>query len=119
MKKIIFALIIVTLLSGGPLLTSAQEISPDPTIPVPGPTNANLWELLARALQWLFNIVIVLAAIFLVVAGLQYVTSRGDENKVKSALNTLVYALIGVAIAILAKSLIYLVGHFLHTPLSI
>ena len=118
MKKKYFALIALTLIASAPFLTPLVLANTTATtLPVPGATNGDLWTLLAKALQWLFNIVIFLAAIFLVVAGFQYVTSNGDEKKVHTAMNTLIYALIGVAVAVLAKSLIAMVGHFLGTQL--
>ena len=50
------------------------------------------------------------AIIMLIYAGIQYITSGGDPGNAKNARNTLLYALIGVAIVILARILvIYLV----------
>jgi hypothetical protein len=46
------------------------------------------------------------AVIMLIVAGFKYITSGGDSNKVSSAKNTLIYALIGLAIAALAQVLV-------------
>ena len=63
--------------------------------------------------NWFFNITIIIAAIFLVFAGWQYVTAGGDEEKMKGGLNTLIRALIGVGIALLAKGLIYIVSTFI------
>ncbi|MGB9681333.1 MAG: hypothetical protein ACPLXL_02205 [Minisyncoccia bacterium] len=68
-----------------------------------------LWD----AINWFFNIVIILCIIFIIYAGFTYVTSGGDPGKTKKALQILIYALIGLAVAILAKALINLVSHFL------
>ena len=120
MRKTYFVLLVLALVTSLSFLAPLAFAEPTPptTIPVP-PPNLGLWALLARALQWLFNIVIILAAIMLVYAGLQYVTSNGDEKKVGTALHTLTYALIGVAVAVLAKSLIAVIGHFLGTNLGL
>jgi len=115
MKKTIFALIAITFLISSPLLVSADLDQ----IPVPGPTQTSISGLLTKALQWIFNITIFLAAIFLVFAGIMYVTSGGDQDKVKKALNTLMYALIGVAVAVLAKSLIYIIGKMFGATLQL
>lgn len=51
-------------------------------------------------------IVGIAAIIMIIISGLKYVTSGGDANKVGSAKTTLIYALVGLAIAISAKFLV-------------
>jgi len=51
-------------------------------------------------------IVGLVAVIMIIVAGFKYTTAGGDSNKITSAKNTLIYALIGVAIAALAQVLV-------------
>lgn len=51
-------------------------------------------------------IVGVAAIIMIIWAGFRYITSGGDSNKVSQAKNTLIYALVGVVIAILAQALV-------------
>lgn len=47
------------------------------------------------------------AAIILILVGsLQYVTSNGDSNKIKSARDTVIYALIGLVVIVLAATII-------------
>lgn len=48
----------------------------------------------------------VVAIIMVVIAGFQYMASGGDSNKVGSAKTTLIYALIGVAVAAVAQLLV-------------
>ena len=78
----------------------------------------DIWVILTKVLNWFFNIVLFLAAIMIVFAGWQYITAAGDAEKAKKALNSLVYALIGVGIALLAKVLIYLVANFLGVSIT-
>jgi len=49
------------------------------------------------------------AVIMVIVSGFKYITSGGDSGKVASAKNTLIYALIGAAIAVLAQFLVHFV----------
>jgi len=46
------------------------------------------------------------AAIFVVVGGYYYMTSGGDPGKVKKAKDTILYALIGLAVAALAFAIV-------------
>ncbi|RKV98057.1 MAG: hypothetical protein D8G53_03660 [Candidatus Saccharimonas sp.] len=51
-------------------------------------------------------IVGILSVIMLVWGGIKYTTSAGDSNKVTSAKNTIIYAVIGLIIAILAYAIV-------------
>lgn len=46
------------------------------------------------------------AVIFIVIGGMRYVTSNGDSNQVKAAKDTILYAVIGLVVAILAYALV-------------
>jgi hypothetical protein len=71
-------------------------------------------------------IVGVAAVIMVIVSGFKYVTSGGDSNAVSSAKTALIYALIGIFIAVLAQILVHYVintatrsvtsGSMLSTP---
>lgn len=55
---------------------------------------------------WFMTIVIALAVIMFVYAGFLYLTSGGDDEKVKNAKNYLLYGIIGIAVALLAGALV-------------
>jgi cytochrome bd-type quinol oxidase subunit 2 len=52
-------------------------------------------------------IVGITGVIMVVVAGFKYITSSGDSNNISSAKNTLLYALVGLAIAALAQFIVH------------
>ena len=66
-------------------------------------------NLLIEALNWVFNIVLIICVIILIYAGFLYASAGGDQLKVKKAMSTLIYALIGIAIALGAQAIINLV----------
>ena len=86
-------------------------LAKEPDIPE---INVDIWEILDRALNWFFGIALAIAAIMLVYAGFNYVTAAGNEEKIKTATKTLIFALIGVAIALLARGLPLLIQEFLQ-----
>jgi hypothetical protein len=49
------------------------------------------------------------AIIVIIVSGFKYITSGGDSGKVGNAKNTLIYALVGLAIAALAQVLVHFI----------
>jgi hypothetical protein len=54
-------------------------------------------------------IVGILAVIMVIFSGFKYVTAGGDSGKVSSAKNTLIYAIVGIVVAALARPLVQFV----------
>lgn len=46
------------------------------------------------------------AVIMLIIGGIRYVTSAGDQNAVTAAKNTIMYAIIGIVVAVLAFAVV-------------
>lgn len=116
MKKAILPFLAISMLLAMPVSAAITGNGGGGGLPPVGDIPAgqiDIWVLLIKTLNWFFNITIIIAAIFLVFAGWQYVTAGGDEEKMKKGLNTLIRALIGVGIALLAKGLIYIVSTFI------
>jgi ABC-type Fe3+ transport system permease subunit len=63
--------------------------------------------------SWLLWAIGAVCVIFVIIGGVKYATSGGDAEKVKSAKNTLMYALIGLAIALLAAVIVSFVTNAL------
>jgi hypothetical protein len=51
-------------------------------------------------------IVGVLSVIMIVFGGIRYTTSTGDKGRIDSAKNTIIYAVVGLVVAILAFALV-------------
>ena len=49
------------------------------------------------------------AVIVIIISGFKYITSAGDSAKVGNAKNTLIYAMVGLAVAALAQLLVHFV----------
>lgn len=71
-----------------------------------------------KAVINIFSVVTgIVAVIMLITSGFKYVTSAGDSNKVTSAKNTIIYALIGVVIVALAQVIVkFTVNQAVRTP---
>ncbi len=64
----------------------------------------------------LLFIVGAIAVIMIVIGGLRYVISGGDASQVQAAKNTILYALVGVIVAILAYAAVnFVIGSFVPT----
>lgn len=106
---------IASLASGAlPLLTFAQiPTGPGPqTPPAPITTMAGVTGVICVAINWIFTFLIILTVVFVLVAAFKYLTSGGDPEKAKSAQHTLLYAIIAVVVAIIAKGVPSIVGSY-------
>jgi len=102
--------VVVGALIAFPLLGFAQAGG---VTPVTIPEQVNVPDLLGRIINWAFGLLLLLAAVFIVVAAYYYLTSGGDEEYIKSAKNYLLYAIVSIVIAFLARGIVYIVRQLL------
>lgn len=110
---------------GGAKCTGSPEIEEPPVIPAvagvclelprlgsrladtpPADTGEDLLDVVGTLTNWLFAAFVSLAVIFLVLAGLQFVSSGGDAAKVSEARSKLIWAAVGIVVALASKALV-------------
>lgn len=96
MKKILLVLILVGFLML-PGIGLAQETADD------------VIRIFDRIADWLFRFLLIAAVIMIVVAGFLFVTAGGKPEQITKARNIIIYALIGVVVAVLARGLVDLI----------
>ncbi len=115
MRKFIFALPFIL-----PVAASAQIPQP----PVVAPEQiANINQLLNAAsicavINWAFWLIIVLSVIFTLVAAFKYLTAAGDPEKVKAAGSTLLYVVVAIIVALIAKGFPLIISSFIGGGLN-
>lgn len=115
MKKVLLALVLTSLLVVPAISLAAYEgETPENGAPVDVITSGEeLIQLIDNIGDWIFTILLSIAAIFLIVAGFMWVTAGGNPENVAKARQMLVNALIGLAIGLGAKGLIAVVTSLL------
>ena len=71
----------------------------------PGVTNKGLFEqdgIFQTIAKVLIFLVGAIAVLFLIIGGLRYVVSNGDAKNVEAAKNTILYAIVGIIVAVLS-----------------
>lgn len=63
-------------------------------------------SLLGKILQTIIYITAAISVVLIVIGGFRYVLSAGDSNGVQGAKNTVMYAAIGLAVAIFAQTIV-------------
>ena len=115
MKKNLIALVLlITLFILPNLLFSRMTLAQEPgmTAPEPPPGSEICCgenSVLVTILKYLIWILVVVAAISIVIAGYYFVTAGGNPDTISKARNFVLYALIGVLIAVLARGLVWFV----------
>ena len=72
----------------------------------PATSGAGLLGIVGAATNWLFAIFVVLAVIFVLLAAFQFISAGGEATKLGEARQKLIWAAIGIIIALLAKGLV-------------
>lgn len=110
-KKLIGLMSLVVVL--GLTLTPAFALAVRPSVTLaPSPTTPPLLEvedILSNIIRWLFGFLLVVVVLMVLIAGYMFVTAGGNPEQVTKARNWLMYALIGLAIAVLGRGLVTLV----------
>ena len=108
MKKLLPLLILPALIL--PFVALGQIIEPPGEMP---DVSIDLANTINNVLNWLFAIAIIAAVAFLILAAINFITQGGDPKNHEKAKNMIIYALVGVAVAVLAKGLVALVENFI------
>lgn len=66
-----------------------------------GIANESIFDLISNFLNWMLGILGVLAVIAFVIAGVMYLTSAGDTEQAEKGKNIMLYAIIGLVVALL------------------
>ena len=88
-----------------PLLAFAQT-------PAPITTVSGLVNIICRAFAYMFYGLIAISLVMVLVAAYGYVTAGDNAEKVGKANKTILYAAIGIAVALLAKGIPLIVASF-------
>jgi len=109
-KKIVgfLSLLAVIGVASVPLITLGLDTSVNLTPSSQEPPETKPLELLAVIIKWLFGFLIVMVVLMIMISAYMFVTAGGNPEKVGSARNWLMYALIGLVIGVLARGLVEL-----------
>jgi len=66
-----------------------------------GNGDVQILAVIVKIVEWLLGFVGALAVLMIIVAGIMYLTSGGDEGRVENAKRWLIYAIVGLIVALL------------------
>jgi len=74
----------------------------------------NTHTTISTPIGWAFWLLIMISVIMVVIGGFKYVTSQGNQQQLKSAKDTILYAIVGLVVAISARAIVQLVVDSLY-----
>lgn len=76
-----------------------------------GGNNTGVFDILKTVINVLLIVAGAVAVIMIIIGGIRYITSSGDQSHVKAAKDTILYAVIGLVITILSFAIVnYVLG---------
>jgi hypothetical protein len=66
----------------------------------------DIGKLVTKIVNVLLIVLGVIAVIMIIIGGIRYTTSNGDSSQIKSAKDTVLYAVVGLVIAIMAYAIV-------------
>ncbi len=69
----------------------------------------NIFEALNNIANYAFTLLLIVGVIAIIWAGFMFITAQGDPDKVNKAKKFLVYAIIGIFVAVLARGIVGLI----------
>lgn len=73
------------------------------------PSGKELDSVIATILRILSYVAGIAAVIMIIISGLKYITSGGDASSIASAKTSLIYAIVGIIIVVLAQAIVQFV----------
>lgn len=89
--------------SGGKGLNEYRDVAKPNDVPT---DLAGKGGVITQVINFLLFAIGIISVVMIIVGGIRYTTSNGDSNKVTAAKNTVMYAVIGLVIAIFAYAIV-------------
>lgn len=105
-KSIIKAVVPLLVMSGAILLLSAAASAATPVSPGELPKVPTTSDTIRIILRIAFGILGAFALLGITLSGMKYIASAGDPQKASEAKNGIIYALVGLIVAITAEALV-------------
>ena len=103
--------IFVNIIAAAALLMPVVAFAQFTTVPNPIQSTTGLYNILCNAANWFFSIVLVIAVITFLRGAVEFFNSGGNEQQLEKAKQFMKWAVVGVIVAILARSIVLVIGN--------
>lgn len=101
-KNILFGLIVIGIIFslGSPMAVLAQE-----DVVAPNLTERQIFAMIETIVDWVFTILIITSVFMILISAFQFVTSGDNPEGITKARSRLIWAMVGIGLAVLAKGI--------------
>ncbi len=93
------------------------QVANIPGIAQTGPTTVSgLVDVLRNVVRWIYVIFFIIAVMFILFAAFSYLTAGGEPEKLNKAKSQIIYAVVALAVALLAVGFEVIIRNFLGAP---
>ncbi len=106
------------------MLSGLVNVAAGQTATIPGVSNVGpttvggVVDILRNVVRWIYIIFFILAVMFILFAAFNYLTAGGEAEKVNTAKNQLIYAIVAIVVALLAVGFETIIRNFISNPSS-
>ncbi|MDP2910085.1 MAG: hypothetical protein Q8N69_03395 [bacterium] len=97
------------------LIIAQAQIPAQPPTSIPS-NPATVFIVINNIIDWLFYLILIAAIFMILVAAFTFLTAAGDAEKTAKARNYILYAIVAVIVAFLAKAIVFLVARAIGAP---
>jgi len=108
MKKYLSILCLTVLLAPVGFICFAESVEGPPDVDV------SVIDIIKNIVNWVFAIFLGISALFIILAAFQFLTAGGSADKVAEARDKLLYAAIGIGVAVLSRAIVPIVRNILN-----
>jgi hypothetical protein len=105
-KKSIYSISAATMLIATRVYAQVDKVQEGVNEINPNPSGPSLGEFIKLIINVLLSVIGIVAVIMLIVGGFRYVFSQGNEKAIQGAKDTILYAIIGIVVAVLAIAIV-------------
>ncbi len=77
-------------------------------------TPDKIFEILSKIVQWAYTIFFIMAVFFILLAAFTFLTAQGDPEKVKSARDQIIWAVVAIIVALLSVGAAQIIKNFIQ-----
>lgn len=92
------------------LLAGAATTATTPTVTTIPYSSQTIQSIVGNAIDIILNFAGALAVLFIIYAGVLYITSSGSKDRIDTAKKTLTYAVLGIIVIVLSKFIVAFVN---------
>lgn len=113
-SSMVFPVIIMLLVGLTSIVNGQTNI---PGVSQVGPqTVSGVVDILRNVVRWIYIIFFIIAVMFILFAAFNYLTAGGEAEKITTAKNQLIYAIVAIVVALLAVGFEVIIRNFLSSP---